>query len=183
MNNEVFEIKTNGGIEMNPTTNPSTKDKNKPDYMDQVLQLMDRFSDSDMTQLQVEVEGFKVSLQREVKEIMQTVSQTPSKITEVVPMTQTQIVAVNNETVEVSSSMNGKEVKAPLVGTFYSSNEPGGKPFVSVGETVKKGQPLCIIEAMKVMNEIESPYDGVIKEIKVQNEEAIGFNQVLMIIE
>ena len=57
------------------------------------------------------------------------------------------------------------------------------KPFVSVGDTVKKGQPLCIIEAMKVMNEIESPYDGVIKEIKVQNEEAVGFDQILMVIE
>ena len=183
MKNKVFEFKTNGGIEMNPTTNPSTKDKKKPDYMDQVLQLMDRFSDSDMTQLQVEVEGFKISLQREVKEIIQTVTQTQPKVAEVVPVTQTQIVAVNNETIEVSSSTGGKEVKAPLVGTFYSSNEPGGKPFVSVGDTVKKGQPLCIIEAMKVMNEIESPYDGVIKEIKVQNEEAVGFNQVLMIIE
>ena len=90
---------------------------------------------------------------------------------------------MNNETIEVSSSTGGKEVKAPLVGTFYSSNEPGGKPFVSVGDTVKKGQPLCIIEAMKVMNEIESPYDGVIKEIKVQNEEAVGFDQILMVIE
>ena len=74
-------------------------------------------------------------------------------------------------------------MKAPLVGTFYSSNEPGGKPFVSVGDTVKKGQVLCIVEAMKVMNEIESPYDGVVKDIMVENEEAIGFNQVLMRIE
>ncbi len=168
---------------MNPTTNPSTKDKMKPDYMDQVLQLMDRFSQSDMTQLQVEVEGFKISLQREVNEIIQTVAPVPPKVADIIPVNQTQIVAVNNETIEVSTSTSDKAVKAPLVGTFYSSNEPGGKPFVSVGDTVKKGQPLCIIEAMKVMNEIESPYDGVIKEIKVQNEEAIGFDQVLMIIE
>lgn len=104
-------------------------------------------------------------------------------MTEVVPVTQTQIVSVNNEGVEVSSTNNLKEVKAPLVGTFYSSNEPGGKPFVSVGDTVKKGQVLCIVEAMKVMNEIESPYDGVVKDIMVENEEAIGFNQVLMRIE
>lgn len=168
---------------MNPTTNPSIKDKKKNDYMDQVLQLMDRFSDSDMTKLQVEVEGFKVSLQREIKEMVQTVNPVQPKVADIMPMNQTQIVSVNNETIEVTTSSNGKEVKAPLVGTFYSSNEPGGKPFVSVGDTVKKGQPLCIIEAMKVMNEIESPYDGVVKEIKVQNEEAVGFDQVLMIIE
>ena len=153
------------------------------DYMDNVLQLMDRFSNSDMTQLKVEVEGFKVSLQREVKEIIQTISSVQPSVTEVVPVTQTQIVSVNNEGVEVSSTNNLKEVKAPLVGTFYSSNEPGGKPFVSVGDTVKKGQVLCIVEAMKVMNEIESPYDGVVKDIMVENEEAIGFNQVLMRIE
>ncbi|MDO4926142.1 MAG: acetyl-CoA carboxylase biotin carboxyl carrier protein [Turicibacter sp.] len=168
---------------MNPTTNPSIKDKKKNDYMDQVLQLMDRFSDSDMTKLQVEVEGFKVSLQREIKEMVQTVNPVQPKVADIMPMNQTQIVSVNNETIEVTTSSNEKEVKAPLVGTFYSSNEPGGKPFVSVGDTVKKGQPLCIIEAMKVMNEIESPYDGVVKEIKVQNEEAVGFEQVLMIIE
>ena len=168
---------------MNPTTNPSIKDKKKNDYMDQVLQLMDRFSDSDMTKLQVEVEGFKVSLQREIKEMVQTVNPVQPKVADIMPMNQTQIVSVNNETIEVTTSSNEKEVKAPLVGTFYISNEPGGKPFVSVGDTVKKGQPLCIIEAMKVMNEIESPYDGVVKEIKVQNEEAVGFDQILMIIE
>ncbi len=76
------------------------------DYMDNVLQLMDRFSNSDMTQLKVEVEGFKVSLQREVKEIIQTISSVQPSVTEVVPVTQTQIVSVNNEGVEVSSTNN-----------------------------------------------------------------------------
>ncbi len=178
-----LKIKLIGGNEMNSATNSKTQEKKEPDYMNQVLQLMDRFSNSDMTQLQIEVEGFKVSLQREVKEIIPQMVHAQPQLTEVIPVTQTQIVSVNNEAVEVNSSINQKEVKAPLVGTFYSSNEPGGKPFVSVGESVKKGQILCIIEAMKVMNEIESPYDGVIKEIKVQNEEAIGFDQVLMVIE
>lgn len=167
---------------MSELANPSIKDNKKNDYMNQVLQLMDRFSDSDMTKLQVEVEGFKVSLQRETKEMVPMTHSNQSKVVDVIPM-QTQIVSVNNETVEVTNAHNEKQVKAPLVGTFYSSNEPGGKPFVSVGDTVRKGQPLCIIEAMKVMNEIESPYDGVVKEIKVQNEEAIGFDQLLMIIE
>ena len=161
----------------------SIKDNKKDDYMNQVLQLMDRFSDSDMTKLQVEVEGFKVSLQRETKEMIEVAHAGQLKTVDMVPINQTQIVSVNPETIECTTSNHEKQVKAPLVGTFYSSNEPGGKPFVSVGDTVKKGQPLCIIEAMKVMNEIESPYEGVVKEIKVQNEEAVGFDQLLMILE
>ena len=77
---------------------------------------------------------------------------------------------------EVVSSSSSKQILAPLQGNVTDVK-------VKVGDTVKKGQPLCIIEAMKVMNEIESPYDGVIKEIKVQNEEAVGFDQILMVIE
>lgn len=162
---------------MNLADGASIKDNKKDDYMNQVLQLMDRFSDSDMTKLQVEVEGFKVSLQRETKEMIEVAHAGQLKTVDMVPINQTQIVSVNPETIECTTSNHEKQVKAPLVGTFYSSNEPGGKPFVSVGDTVKKGQPLCIIEAMKVMNEIESPYEGVVKEIKVQNEEAVGFDQ------
>ena len=168
---------------MNLADGASIKDNKKDDYMNQVLQLMDRFSDSDMTKLQVEVEGFKVSLQRETKEMIEVAHAGQLKTVDMVPINQTQIVSVNPETIECTNSNHEKQVKAPLVGTFYSSNEPGGKPFVSVGDTVKKGQPLCIIEAMKVMNEIESPYEGVVKEIKVQNEEAVGFDQLLMILE
>ena len=168
---------------MNLADGASIKDNKKDDYMNQVLQLMDRFSDSDMTKLQVEVEGFKVSLQREPKEMIEVAHAGQLKTVDMVPINQTQIVSVNPETIECTTSNHEKQVKAPLVGTFYSSNEPGGKPFVSVGDTVKKGQPLCIIEAMKVMNEIESPYEGVVKEIKVQNEEAVGFDQLLMILE
>ena len=168
---------------MNLADGASIKDNKKDDYMNQVLQLMDRFSDSDMTKLQVEVEGFKVSLQRETKEMIEVAHAGQLKTVDMVPINQTQIVSVNPETIECTTSNHEKQVKAPLVGTFYSSNEPGGKPFVSVGDTVKSGQPLCIIEAMKVMNEIESPYEGVVKEIKVQNEEAVGFDQLLMILE
>jgi acetyl-CoA carboxylase biotin carboxyl carrier protein len=71
------------------------------------------------------------------------------------------------------------EVKSPMVGTFYSAPEPGAKPYVSVGTRVSKGQILCIIEAMKIMNEIESEYSGVIKEILVQDAQPVEYGQVL----
>lgn len=76
-----------------------------------------------------------------------------------------------------------KTVKSPLVGTVYIAPAEGEEPFVSVGDSVKKGQVLAIVEAMKLMNEIESEYDGVIKEICVNNEEAVEFGQTLFVLE
>src|SRR5687767_1160198 len=73
----------------------------------------------------------------------------------------------------------GNDVKSPMVGTFYSAPEPGAKPYVSVGSRVSKGQILCIIEAMKIMNEIESEFSGVISEIAVQDAHPVEYGQVL----
>ena len=71
------------------------------------------------------------------------------------------------------------EVKSPMVGTFYGAPEPGAKPYVSVGSRVSKGQVLCIIEAMKIMNEIESEFAGVVREIRVQDAQPVEYGQVL----
>ena len=75
------------------------------------------------------------------------------------------------------------EVKSPMVGTFYGAPEPGAKPYVAVGDRVQKGQTLCIIEAMKIMNEIESEYAGVVKEILAQDAQPVEYGQVLFRIE
>lgn len=74
-------------------------------------------------------------------------------------------------------------VRSPLVGTFYRSPSPGAKPFVEVGQTVKAGQTLCIIEAMKMLNQIESDKAGVVVEVLVDNELAVEFDQPLFAIE
>ncbi len=71
------------------------------------------------------------------------------------------------------------EVKSPMVGTYYGSPEPGAKPYLSVGDRISKGQILCIIEAMKIMNEIESEFDGVVNEISAQNAHPVEYGQVL----
>ena len=71
------------------------------------------------------------------------------------------------------------EVKSPMVGTYYSAPEPGAKPFVTVGSRVTKGQVLCIIEAMKIMNEIESEYAGVVRELAATDAHPVEFGQVL----
>lgn len=76
----------------------------------------------------------------------------------------------------------GKAIKAPLVGTFYAAPSPDQKPFVQVGDTVKKGDVVLIIESMKLMNEVTSDIDGVVQEILVKNGEAVEYDQPLMIL-
>ena len=76
----------------------------------------------------------------------------------------------------------GHQVKSPMVGTFYRSPSPGAKPFVEVGQSVKEGETLCIIEAMKLLNEIEADKSGVVKTILVENGQPVEFGQPLFII-
>ncbi len=84
---------------------------------------------------------------------------------------------------EPAAQPKGHVLTSPMVGTFYRSSSPEAKPFVEVGQKVKAGETICIIEAMKMMNQIESDVDGVVKEIMVQNQEAVEFEQPLFIIE
>ena len=77
----------------------------------------------------------------------------------------------------------GKVIKSPMVGTFYRAASPGAKPFMEIGDAVKAGQPVCIIEAMKIMNEIESDCDGKILRILCENGQAVEFGQPLFIVE
>jgi acetyl-CoA carboxylase biotin carboxyl carrier protein len=78
---------------------------------------------------------------------------------------------------------SGREIKSPMVGTFYRSSTPGGKAFVEVGDVVKEGDPICIIEAMKIMNEIDADSSGTVKRILVENGQAVEFGQALFVIE
>ncbi|HEX7747468.1 MAG TPA: acetyl-CoA carboxylase biotin carboxyl carrier protein [Bordetella sp.] len=82
----------------------------------------------------------------------------------------------------VPAAIQGHAVKAPMVGTFYRAPNPGASPFVQVGQAVKEGDPLCIIEAMKLLNEIEADKSGVIKEILVENGEPVEYGQPLFVI-
>jgi len=77
----------------------------------------------------------------------------------------------------------GHQVKSPMVGTFYRSSSPGAAPFVKVGDTVKEGDTLCIIEAMKILNEIESDKAGTVAQVLCENGQAVEYGQALYIIE
>ena len=90
---------------------------------------------------------------------------------------------IENEIKEVDKVISGHEIKSPMVGTFYEAPSPGSKPFVSIGDNIKAGDTLCIIEAMKMLNQIESDKSGKIKAILTENAQPVEFNQVLFVIE
>lgn len=126
------------------------------------------FEKSSLRTLEIEANGVKIKLSKnEHNEV-------------VVPQT---INKSNHEEVVIKKEKaNGHTINAPLVGTYYSSSTPGGKPFVISGQSVKKGDVVCIIEAMKIMNEITAQTDGKIGEILVKDKDVVSFDQPLMTI-
>jgi acetyl-CoA carboxylase biotin carboxyl carrier protein len=93
--------------------------------------------------------------------------------------TPSEAMAAVDDAARAPAGKSGIEVKSPMVGTFYGAPEPGAKPYVSVGTRVSKGQILCIIEAMKIMNEIESEVTGVVTEVLAQDAMPVEYGQAL----
>ena len=91
--------------------------------------------------------------------------------------------ATNPPTADAASAPPGHTMKSPMVGTFYRSASPTAKPFAEVGDTVKAGQTICIIEAMKLMNEIEADKDGVVKAVLVENGQPVEYAEPLFVID
>ena len=83
---------------------------------------------------------------------------------------------------EVPAEPEGHVVKSPMVGTFYRSSAPGAKPFIEIGQNINAGETLCIIEAMKLLNEIEADQSGVVKKVLVENGQPVEYGQPLFII-
>lgn len=133
---------------------------------------------SPLMTLELEMEDFKLKLSKNKFEPTQVVQ--PINTPVAAPVAPQPSAPVS----EVKQSLNTPKniIKSPLVGTFYASATINGNPYVEVGQPVKKGQVVCIIEAMKIMNEITSPFDGVVKEIFVRNGEVVGFDHELMVV-
>lgn len=136
--------------------------------LEQLLKLIDAMSNSALSSLKYEEKGVKISLQKEVSGKASAVR------TE----------CVKGEIPEIKSEVKieegeGNIIKSPLVGTFYVAPSEDAAPFVQVGDRVEKGQTLAIVEAMKLMNEIESEYTGEIKEVLVENGQMVEYGQPL----
>lgn len=146
------------------------------DY-DKIKELIEAVSKSNLTRFEVEEGGLKISMRtdKDSKNIVVAASQTAAA-TVAEPMVQTPAVP------QVEETAGSMVVKSPLVGTFYCAPNVDAKPYVQVGDVVKKGQVLGIVEAMKLMNEIESEFEGEIKEILVENEQMVEYGQPLFVI-
>ncbi|MDF9824705.1 acetyl-CoA carboxylase biotin carboxyl carrier protein [Breznakia sp. PF5-3] len=134
-----------------------------------VKQIMELFEDSTLMEMDLEVEDLKIRMKK------------ASASQHVVPYVES--MPIQMEQAQKDSSHLGEAIKSPLVGTFYAAASEGAKPFVEVGTQVAKGDTLCIIEAMKVMNEIKAERDGTITSIVVKNNDMVQFDDVLMYIE
>lgn len=143
--------------------------------------LIDLVSDSNVSELEItEAEG-KVRIVKGGGAVMQTYAQpvatapvaAPAAVAAPAPQAPTPVAAADV----------GHAVKSPMVGTFYRASSPGAKAFVEVGDTVKVGQTLCIIEAMKILNEIESDKSGTVTQILCENGDAVEYGQTLFIVE
>jgi len=142
-----------------------------------IYEVWDRFEKSSLSELKLSLGGDNLELKKDM-EVVGTEDR-PGKIKQQV-ITKNNF-AEENEPNEVNSDY--KEIKAPFVGTFYRSASPEAKPYVSVGDVVKKGDILGIIEAMKIMNELAAPFSGKIVEIRAEDGKMIEYNQVLFLLE
>ena len=154
------------------------------DYKD-IKKLMDDMGNSKLDSLEIEFpDGIKISMTKDTKkEVIITnpganviEASAPMTVPTVQPKQENSLVTVEKEKKE---DENLKIVKSPMVGTFYASSSPDKDPYVKVGDKIHKGQVLCIVEAMKLMNEIESEFDGEIVEVCINNEDVVEYGTPL----
>lgn len=137
----------------------------------QILQLIDAVSGSSLDKFEYEEDGSKLSLEKGKEPVIVTQS------AENVEMSQ--MLKPAAEVQEEEKEQGGQIVRSPLVGTFYAAPAEDAEPFVKIGDQVKQGQVLAIVEAMKLMNDIESEYQGEIAEIYVENGQSVEYGQPL----
>lgn len=147
------------------------------DYIEKLVSLV---SENDLTELALE-DGEKAIVVRKEKEVVTATTvpaqPLPAAVAPAAPVVSSAPVA------EAPAAKKGTPITSPMVGTFYKSATPGAAPFTEVGQSVSNGQVVCIIEAMKLMNEIESEVSGKVIEVCVEDGQPVEFGQVLMYVE
>jgi acetyl-CoA carboxylase biotin carboxyl carrier protein len=137
--------------------------------MEKIKKIMELFQNSNLSEMELELEEFKIKMSKN---------------------TQVQVIEVNSDknisnnvqqvNQEIKEENNHQLIKSKLVGTYYASNVQGGQPLVKIGDVVKQGQIVAVIEAMKVMNQIKSPFSGIVKKINFENDQMVQFDDVMM---
>jgi acetyl-CoA carboxylase biotin carboxyl carrier protein len=151
----------------------------------EIRDLIDFISKSGLNEVNIETKELKLSVKREPDQKVFKSTPVPV-VAQAAPVAQTvAAVAAKSDTPSAPAVLAKKtvEIKSPMIGTFYRSGNPDTPPFVSVGDKITKGQPVCIIEAMKLFNEIESEVSGTIVKVMVENASPVEYDQVLFVVE
>lgn len=149
---------------------------------DIALQLMDALASKKLGEVSIEAEGVKIRVKASAPAPVITAT-VPAASPAPAAQSAAPAASAEPETAPADDIPAGTQVKSPLVGTFYSSPSPDEPPFVLAGQEVKEGDTLCIIEAMKVMNEIKAPCSGKVVRIMAQPGDLVEYNQLLCVIE
>lgn len=150
----------------------------------ELKELIAIFEHADITELEIEREGIKIRLKKGADRGAPSIALTPTPVV-TSPETQRTVTpaVVEKEEKKEGGEENLVKIEAPMVGTFYRAPSPESPPFVEEGKIVEKGEVVCIIEAMKLMNEIKSEIRGKIKKILVENGHTVEYGQLLFLIE
>ncbi len=150
-----------------------------------IKNILDMISDSDVNEVSIEEGDFKIKVKKTgaVEQVTFTQPVPAAPVAAPMPTAMPATPAAPAEAAASAPSAKGDTMKSPIVGTFYQAPSPESDAFCKVGDVVKKGQTLCIIEAMKIMNEIEAEFGGTIREILVSDGTPVEFDQPLFIIE
>ena len=153
-------------------------------WQDKLKEIIYILENSDVNEIEVNFWGRKYRVSKQASVVVQESSGLASKeVTQnAVQSNQNPVESENTLASDDNESFDGEDQLSPMPGTFYSAPTPEDEPFVSKGDVVKKGQVLCIIEAMKIMNEIESEFDGTVMKVKVNNGDPVEYNQPLFVI-
>jgi len=159
---------------------PHNKDTDDSINPSLIRQLADILKDTDLSEIEVEQGSLKI---RVARQLMQTSSVTYVPQSSPAPAAQAPAIPAATATIPAPAAASTNAIKSPMVGTVYLQAQPGNPPFISVGDTVKEGQTLLIIEAMKTMNSIPSPKAGKVVEILVNDSQPVEFGAPLVVIE
>jgi acetyl-CoA carboxylase biotin carboxyl carrier protein len=143
-----------------------------------IKKLIEMIENSDVAEIEIKEGEESIRINRYVAQTAVPVHYAPAPV-----IPSASVINLNESTTVAKPEIKGHAMKSPMVGTFYRSASPGSKVFVEVGQSVKVGDTLCIIEAMKILNQIEADKSGVVTQICVDNAEPVEYGQILFIIE
>ncbi|MCK5207379.1 MAG: acetyl-CoA carboxylase biotin carboxyl carrier protein [Cyclobacteriaceae bacterium] len=155
----------------------------------EIRDLIDFISSSGLDEVNIETQEFKISVKKNTPVINNTIAEAPGAVASSPKVFEAPAVAAPSITSSIPETQSSEEeskyieIKSPMIGTFYITPSPDAEDFVKIGDIVKVGQTVCIVEAMKLFNEIESEYSGKIVKVLVENASPVEFDQPLFLVD